>query len=75
MKKYYRLLYLMIPLFILFNLLSYADPPDPPPPPGNHGLGGNSSAPVDGGSGILLLMGIGYAAKKIYGNGNSGKKR
>jgi hypothetical protein len=32
--------------------------PPPPPPPG--------ATPIDGGAGLLALMGIGYGARKLY---------
>jgi len=58
-------------MFILLPLLILADNPGPPPPPGQTGggPGGGSvpvGAPIDGGLGILLALGIGYGGKKIY---------
>lgn len=54
----------------LFMFSAMADEPmdNPPPPPGGgHGGGGNSQgAPIDGGLGILLALGAGYGAKKLY---------
>jgi hypothetical protein len=54
----------------MFMLNAFADEPtdNPPPPPGGgHGTGGNSQgAPIDGGLGILLALGAGYGAKKLY---------
>jgi len=47
--------------------LSAQDPP-PPPPPG-HGSGGNvpgGGAPIGGGLLILVALGAGYGAKKVY---------
>ncbi|HNY03400.1 MAG TPA: hypothetical protein PKG48_12460 [Bacteroidales bacterium] len=45
-----------------------ADPPgDPPPLPGGHGSGTNqppATAPIDGGIGILFLLGIAWAGMK-----------
>ncbi len=44
----------------------------PVPPPnsggsGGHGLSGNQKgAPLDGGLGILMLLGAAYGAKKVY---------
>jgi len=55
-----------VSMFILFTFSGYSDSPDPPPVPGTHGQGGSVAAPIDGGSGLLLLLGMGYAAKKIY---------
>jgi hypothetical protein len=42
--------------------------PPPPPPPG-HGGDGNQNAgnaPIDGGLGILLVLGAAYGGKKIW---------
>jgi hypothetical protein len=68
MKILFRFLYSMfiVSMFILFTLSGYSDSPDPPPVPGGHGQGGTVAAPIDGGSGILLLLGMGYAAKKLF---------
>lgn len=64
------LLILVILLTGLGMFHANADEPldsPPPPPGGGHGGGGNSQgAPIDGGLGILLLLGAGYGAKKIY---------
>jgi hypothetical protein len=48
-----------------------ADPPsDPPPPPaGGHGEGNNQppqGAPIDGGLGVLFILGTAFAGIKIY---------
>ena len=64
-KKYI----LLIPVIFAFSILSlvvFADPPDPPPVPGGHGGGGNVGAPIDGGVGILLVLGFGYGCRKIF---------
>jgi len=53
---------------ILITNSVFADPPAPPPP-GGHGSGENqdpAGAPIDGGLGILLALGAGYGAKKLY---------
>jgi len=42
--------------------------PPPPPPPG-HGGDGNQNAgnaPIDGGLGILLVLGAAYGSKRLY---------
>ncbi|MBU2554768.1 MAG: hypothetical protein KKF98_09950 [Bacteroidetes bacterium] len=42
--------------------------PPPPPPPG-HGGDGNQNAgnaPIDGGLGILLVLGAAYGGKRLY---------
>jgi len=41
----------------------------PPPPPGEHGEPGNQNAgnaPIDGGLGILLVLGAAYGGKRLY---------
>jgi len=43
----------------------------PPPPPGNAQIGGGGSsgpvgAPIDGGFGILIIMGLAYGGIKYY---------
>jgi hypothetical protein len=72
MKKH-RILFLIITLLsagILLKPVS-ADPPSypPPPPGGGHGGEGNqppAGAPIDGGTGILLVLGAAYAGNKLY---------
>jgi hypothetical protein len=49
-------------------LLGLSDVP-PPPPPGGGGPGGGGTpvgAPLDGGLGILLALGIAYGGKKLH---------
>ncbi|NQV01214.1 MAG: hypothetical protein HQ542_01085 [Bacteroidia bacterium] len=56
--------------FIAIPLLTLAQ--GPPPPPGQPGSPGNNTnqipvgAPIGGGLGILLAMGLGYGGWKIY---------
>jgi len=62
---------LMFALFLTGpgRVLTLADPPlNPPPIPGNgHGTVNNQQgAPLDGGSGILIIAGTVYAARKIF---------
>ena len=65
---------LLFSLFLIFCMafaqVSLADSPldsPPPPPGGGHGGGGNTQgAPIDGGLGILLVLGAGYGARKLY---------
>lgn len=70
MKKSFK--YFLFPLFILcfmgFAQVALADNPAPPPPTGGHGQSGNQApgAPINGGLGILLAMGIAYDGKKLY---------
>lgn len=46
------------------------DPPsDPPPPPGGHGEGTNqppAGAPIEGGWGILIVLGSVFAGVRYY---------
>ena len=79
MKIIRKLLLTMAFLFTgLFMANTIADPPldNPPPPPGGgHGGGGNSQgAPIDGGLGILLVIGAGYGSFKLYRIKKSEKK-
>ena len=61
------LAFLFTGMFV-FNALADQPLDNPPPPPGGgHGGGGNQQgAPIDGGLGILLMLGAGYGAKKLY---------
>lgn len=65
-KSIYRILIMTIILFLIANMPVTGQPPDPP---GGHGLNGNQgpggAAPIDGGSLILLLGGLGYGAVKV----------
>jgi hypothetical protein len=69
MKKFMRLFVLLFTLCLLSLSFSsvYADYPDPPPVP-DHGQNGGDpfGAPIDGGVGILLFLGVGYAVRKLY---------
>lgn len=68
MKK----LKLILVLFaiVALPLLSLSD--TPPPPPNGTGGGGPGGggvpvgAPIDGGMGILLALGLAYGGKKLY---------
>ena len=68
MKKMFRLVSIVLFVYLsaMLCLSGFADPPDPPPLPGGHGQTGNVAAPIDGGMGILLVLGHAYAGKKIY---------
>ena len=63
---------LLIAAFIVFMLSGsvyvYADDPNPPVVPGTHGAAGDIpvGAPIDNGIYILMILGIGYGAKKLY---------
>jgi hypothetical protein len=67
-----------IALFVAFmpggilNVLLMADPPGPPPPPGGgHGTGGNQppGAPIDGGMGILVILGTSLGCVRVFRKG------
>jgi hypothetical protein len=70
MSSLRKLLLTLVFLFSgMFMFNAVADEPldNPPPPPGGHGGGGNTQgAPIDGGLSILLALGAGYGAKKLY---------
>jgi hypothetical protein len=71
MKKSYRFLVPAIIMLIL-SLISEKSmsQPDPPPLPDQHESNGNKSpqgAPLDGGSGLLLFLGIAYGVIKVTG--------
>ena len=70
MKRISRCFYtVIITLMVIpFPFSANADPPDPPNPPGGHGQGGDVGAPIDGGTEIILLLGIGYAVTRVYRN-------
>ena len=62
----------MIPIIAMLILSVISEKlmaqPDPPPLPDQHGYNGNQSpqgAPLDGGSEVLLFLGIAYAVKKV----------
>lgn len=63
----------------IFSDRVYADPPGGPPPPpgGGHGSGNNAppaGAPIDGGLGILVLLGTAFGGLKIIRSGQGSKK-
>ena len=58
LKKYTVILLFMLFVSFSSNVFGQGDP-FPPPPPNN---------PIDGGIGILLALGIGYAVKKLAVN-------
>lgn len=67
MKKI--LTYFVIVFLISLSFFSIADNPGPPPPPGGGGPGGGGTpvgAPIDGGIGILLALGLGYGGMKLF---------
>lgn len=67
MKKY--IVTLAITGILLFAAQNMIAQGPPPPPSGGHGQSGNSTnggAPIGGGVGILLALGIAYGGKKAY---------
>ena len=57
----------LIAFFICLSIAVLADGPPPPPDPSSGGgHGGPVGAPIDGGLGILLAMGVAYGGKKLY---------
>jgi len=56
-NKYFKAI--LVVAFILISDIVLAQGPPPPPPP---------KAPIDGGIIGLLVLGAGYAVKKIYDN-------
>ena len=70
MKTRIKFLFLgvLMALFCSISCMVYADDPNPPTVPGDHGHAGDVpvGAPIDGGLFVLLILGAGYGAKKIY---------
>ncbi|MCX6276961.1 MAG: hypothetical protein NT004_02545 [Bacteroidetes bacterium] len=61
--------YFAIVALISLPFFCVADNPGPPPPPGGGGPGGGGTpvgAPIDGGIGILLALGLGYGGMKLF---------
>ena len=69
MKKHFRILVLVIAFTVLLAISGkLMSQPGPPPLPDQHGYNGSQSqqgAPLDGGSEVLLFLGIVYAIKKM----------
>ncbi|MCK9423180.1 MAG: hypothetical protein M0Q38_11340 [Bacteroidales bacterium] len=69
MKKLIRLLLITGFLFIMPMLANQTFADNPPPPPSGHGTSGNqapSGVPIDGGLGILFVLGAAYGGYKMY---------
>ena len=71
MKKIYALLTVLLLVFVFSSSTVFGDVP--PPPGGSGGSGPSGSdlpvgAPIDGGLSILLILGVAYGGKKIFGN-------
>jgi hypothetical protein len=63
--------FIAILALISLPVLSFSDNPGPPPPPGGGGAGPGGGgtpvgAPIDGGLGILIALGLGYGGMKLY---------
>ena len=59
---------LLLAIFVSLGIAVSAAPPIPPSDPSSGGGGnpGPVGAPIDGGLGILLVMGAAYGGKKLY---------
>lgn len=70
MKKAIRNIAAAILLILMYSTTSVVySQPSPPPPPADHGHETNQSggsAPIGGGLFILIGLGIGYGAKRMY---------
>ncbi len=60
LKKYAKLILLVVILFVTSNVMAQVPCPNPGPGPCNP-----PGVPIDGGVGILLAIGIGYAISKL----------
>ncbi|MEI6883536.1 MAG: hypothetical protein WCO02_03555 [Bacteroidota bacterium] len=56
----------LIAVLLCLSVPVLADGPPPPPSDPGSGGGGPVGAPIDGGLGILLVMGVVYGGKKLY---------
>lgn len=69
MKNILRFFFIAAFAMMTFSSINplLADPPVPPSVPGGHGYGDNvpAGAPIDGGLGILLGLGLGWGAKVL----------
>lgn len=67
-----KTLKLILVLFAIMALPLFSLSDTPPPPPNGAGTGGPGGggtpvgAPIDGGMGILLALGLAYGGKKLY---------
>jgi hypothetical protein len=77
MKTVFRICILCAGLLLGTGIRATSDEITPPPPPSGHGEGGNhgpAGAPIDGGLGILLSLGLGYGMKKYVSGRKDGRK-
>jgi hypothetical protein len=69
MKKSLNSLFVSLILLFFFALAYTGLAQGPPPPPSEKGTEynhGPAGAPIDGGFGILLILGSAYAAKRVF---------
>ena len=71
MKKITNIFIFLVTVIVFLCIASvsaFADDPNPPIVPGDHGHAGDVpvGAPIDGGVCVLLILGAGYGAKKLY---------
>lgn len=64
----FRKILILTVVFFGYSLIILADPPGPPNPEGPPTSSGGVpvGAPINSGAGVLLILGIGYAASKLY---------
>jgi len=64
MKTYLKSILFVICFFISVNIIAQSPPP-PPSDPSGGGVNGPVGAPIDGGAGILLALGVAYGCLKL----------
>ena len=77
MKTSIKILLFVSVLLAGFFSPAFSDEPAPPLPPSGHGFDGNqgpAGAPIDGGLGILIALGIGYGGKRYLQARKTGKE-
>jgi hypothetical protein len=76
MKKMFKKIMILTFIAVLYSMITFADPPGPPSPGGDPVSGGGVpvGAPIDTGVIVLLFLGIGYAAWKLYTAWNEKKQ-
>jgi hypothetical protein len=70
MKQTIKIIICSCALFALFLIMPYSNAQEPPhPPTTGHGVNGNQSpggtAPIDGGLGILIALGVAFGTRKL----------
>ncbi|MEI7983859.1 MAG: signal peptidase [Bacteroidota bacterium] len=74
MKNIIKTLFIAVLLSFGISVLAQAPPLPPGNPSGGGGGGGPVGAPIDGGLGILVAMGVAYGGRKYYQARKSKKK-